>query len=273
LAPAPLPALITAGGRLSPDFAASCGTDIKALALLGKQTLIERVIAALRTSGLVSVIGIVGPVVRLQKAGICADLWIEEGPTGPENIQRGIVALRKAGHLRSEERLLLSATDVAFLSADTVQELCHVAEQRLDADVVFPIVRGETYDAAFPGSPNTYAPLMEGWFTGSSVQIVRPDAIERNLPVIEKAFAARKSQIAMARLLGLPFIVRFVTRTLSIAAAEARVGALTGLRCYAPVFTDARIAADIDLLADYQYASRFVAEREADQTRTTVTGI
>jgi len=273
LAPEQLPALITAGGRLSPDFAAHCGTDLKALALLGKQMLIERVIAALRESGLVSTIGIVGPVERLQGAGVRADLWIEEGQTGPENIQRGIAALRESGSLRSEERLVICATDVAFLHADTIRELHQVAEQRPDADIVFPIVRGETYDTAFPGSPNTYAPLADGRFTGSSVQIVRPDAITRNLPLIEKAFAARKSQMAMAQLLGLPFILRFVTRTLTVAAAEARVGAVTGLRCHAPVFTDARIAADVDLLADYQYACRFIAEREVDQKRTTVTGI
>lgn len=252
-------ALITAGGRLTPDLSAVCGTTVKALAPLGTGRFIERVIAGLRESGQVSVIAVVGPVAELQAAGITADVWAEERVTGPENIQQGIVALREAGYLRGEERLLLCATDAIFLNGETVRELIAVAETKPDADIVFPIVRREIYDAQYPGSPNTYAPLADGAFTGSSVQIVRPSAVDRCLPYIEKAFAARKSQWAMAKLLGAGFIWRFVTRTLTVADAVSKVSAVTGLNCYAPIFPDARIAADVDTATDYEYAKSVVS--------------
>lgn len=252
-------ALITAGGRLSPELATVCGTTVKALARLGESCFIERVIAGLQDSGMVAVIAIVGPVNELQAAGIKANIWVEEGITGPENIQRGIVALREVGHLSSEERLLLCATDTVFLHGDTVRELITIAETQPDADIVFPIVQRETYESQFAGSPNIYSPLADGAFTGSSVQIVRPSAIDRCLPYIEKAFAARKSQWEMAKLLGWGFIWRFITRTLSIADAVAKISTITGLNCYAPIFPDARIAADVDTLADYEYAKKVIS--------------
>ncbi|MBC8136045.1 MAG: NTP transferase domain-containing protein [Fibrella sp.] len=249
-------ALITAGGRLSPELATVCGTTVKALAPLGDSRFIERVQRALQDTGMVSVIAVVGPVGELQKAGIAADVWAEEKVTGPENILQGIVALREAGYLIGEERLLLCATDTVFLHGDTVRELIAIAETRPDADIVFPLVQREAYEAQFPGSPNVYAPLADGAFTGSSAQIVRLSAIGRCLPYIEKAFAARKSQWEMAKLLGWGFIWRFITRTLTIADAVAKVSAITGLNCYAPVFQDARVAADVDALGDYEYAKK-----------------
>lgn len=266
--PSPLPALITAGGRLAPEVAGASGATVKALALLEGEPFIGRVLAALRASGAISTIAVAGPVETLRAAGVEADVWAEEGATGPENIQRGIAALRASGTLRGEERLLLCATDVVFLHSDTVRELIRIAAAVPDADIVFPIVRDHHYQRQFPGSPNVYVRLADGAFTGSSVQVVRPAAIEQNLTPIEKAFAARKSQWEMARLLGPAFIWRFVTRTLSSAEAVAKVSALTGLRCHAPIFEDARIAADVDTLADYRFACR-VAREEAEKEPVT----
>ncbi|MBC7809101.1 MAG: nucleotidyltransferase family protein [Akkermansiaceae bacterium] len=252
--------MITAGGRLSPELAAVCGTTVKALVPLGDSRFIDRVVFALRDSGAVSAIAIVGPVSELQAAGIAADVWADEKMTGPENIQQGIVALREAGYLIGEERLLLCATDAIFLGAGTVIDLLAVAQTQPEADIVFPIVRREVYEQQFPGSPNVYAPLADGAFTGSSVQVVRPSAIERCLPYIEKAFAARKSQWEMAKLLGWNFTWRFITRTLTVDAAVAKVSAVTGLNCHAPIFPSARIAADVDTLADYEYAMKLTRD-------------
>lgn len=255
-------ALVTAGGLLPPELAAICGTTIKALAPLGDLRFIEHVCAALRASGIVDTVAVVGNVEALRNAGIVADLWVEEGATLPENLRRAIAALRGAGRLQNEERLLLCATDAVFLHADTLRELARVAEEVPDADIVFPLVRQADYERFFPGSPNVYAPLAGERLTGSSVQIVRPAAIERCLPDIERAFAARKSQWQMARLLGAGFVWRFVTRTLTVADAVKKVESATGLNVSAPIFADARVAADVDGVADYEYARRYLGVRD-----------
>lgn len=255
-------ALVTAGGLLSPELSALCGTKIKALAPLGDRHFIEHVCAAIRASGTVETIAVVGNVAALRDAGVIADIWVEAGATLPENLRRAIAALREAGYLGGEERLLLCATDAVFLHADTVRELCRAAEDAPDADIVFPLVREADYERWFPGSPNVYVPLAGESVTGSSVQIVRPAGIERSLPHIERAFAARKSQWQMVRLLGAGFVWRFVTRTLSVADAVKKVEGATGLTVHAPFLSDARVAADVDSAADYEYAKRFYAVQE-----------
>ena len=253
-------ALITAGGTLSPELAALCGTGSKALAPLHGTPFIQHVIHALRTSGIVDVVGVVGCVAELQAAGVVAGVWADAGATAPENIRRGIVALQNAGYLAGDEPLLLCATDAVFLRGDTVCMLCRVAEESPDADIVFPVVRESDYRTQFPGSPNVFTPLASASVTGSSVQIVRPAAVVAALPYIERAFNARKSQWQMAKLLGAGFVCRFVTRTLTITDAAAKVAQITGLNINAPLFADARVAVDVDNVADYEYAHDYAAE-------------
>lgn len=254
-----LPAIVTAGGRLSGPLTESAGTSIKALAPLGGRPLVAHVLDALRASGRVGTVAVVGPRGHLAEAGIegHAPLLVDEGQTGPENILRGLRALAElhGSGGKNDGHVLLSATDVPFLTGDSVRALVEAAEaDAADADIVFPILHRRDYESRFPGSPNEYARLRDGELTGGSVQLVRPSAIEANLPLIEKAFAARKSQVEMARLLGLPFILRFLTRQLTVAQAEEQASRLTGCRCRALVVRDARLAADIDSVADYDYA-------------------
>ena len=80
--------------------------------------------------------------------------------------------------------------------------------------------------------------------------LVRPDALRRSRVQIERVFAARKSQPAMARLLGPVFIARFLTRRLSVAHIEARCGHILGCRGQAVRGAAPELAFDIDTMDD-----------------------
>ncbi len=260
-----MPAVITAGGRISGPFAEASGTSIKALAPIGDRCVLDLVIAALRESGRAGTVVVVGPKRELETAGVSADVILEEGATGPENMLRGLRHVRAEADATGDGRALLCATDLPFLTGAAVRWFVDT-NRASDADIVFPVVTRQSYEAALPGSPNTYAPVAGGWYTGGSVQIVRPGAIEANLMLIEKAFAARKSLFQMAALLGLPFLLRFLTRTLSIAQAEAQASRMTGCRCRAftasnaPHGADALLCADIDNITDYLRAVIILSE-------------
>lgn len=265
-----MPAVVTAGGRIDGEFAREAGTDLKALVPVGGRPVLAHVIDALRGSGNVSHVFVVGPKARLEAAvvGTLADDVLEEGETGPENFRRGLsrcVEARGGG----DGPALLCATDLAFLDAPTVRWLADKAPA--EADIVFPIVEEPTYLAAFPGSPNAFAPLVDGRLTGGSLQIVRPRVILENMHLIEAGFAARKSQIAMARLLGPGLVLRFLLKRLTVAAAAARVEQVIGCRVHAllvgpeaPGFAGPRLCADIDGPEDYAYVRRRWAEMYPD---------
>jgi CTP:molybdopterin cytidylyltransferase MocA len=253
-----VPVVVTAGARLPEAFAAAVGTAIKAAAPVGGKPLLDHVVNALRAAEGVGAIAVVGPVEALRGGtGAAPDHWVEEGATGPENVERGLKALAAREDSRSDGSVLLSASDLPFLHADAVRWLLEHAPG--DADIVYPVIRRADHEASFPGSPNVWTPLADGHYTGGSVLLVRPAAIERNRTLIERVFAARKSQIGMAWLLGLPFVAKFARGRLTVAEAEARASRLTGCRCRALVGADPRLGVDIDTWAEYQWAERHVA--------------
>lgn len=247
-----IPAVVTAGGRLSGPLAEAAGTTIKALAPVGGAPLIEPMLRALAATPGVGQAVIVGPTRELAVLnGVAATVArIEEGATGTENMRRGLEAVEaEAG----EGHVLLCTSDMPFIEAGAIAWLLDNAPR--DADIVYPVIRRADYDAAFPGSPNTWARLAGTEYTGGSILLVRPAAIRRNLALIEQVFHARKSQIGMAGLLGVPFVIRFLTGTLTVPQAEARACALTGCSCRALVGAPPQLAVDIDTLADYQWAT------------------
>jgi GTP:adenosylcobinamide-phosphate guanylyltransferase len=248
-------AVVTAGGRLTGALAARAGTDVKALAPVAGQPLLGRAIEALRSAGSVTRIVVVGPRARIEQAALDAgaDEVHDEGLTGPDNVRIGLHALFDA---IGDGRAIVASSDLPFLDSDAVGDLLHRARGEPVADILFPVISRSGYEAVFPGSPNVWTPLGGGEYTGGSLVIVRPAALERNRMLIERVFAARKSQFQMARLLGPAFLAKFLTRRLTIPEAETRASQITGCACRALMDADPRISCDVDSLADYDYALR-----------------
>src|SRR5690242_6877108 len=69
-----LDAVITAGGRLSPDAAAHFGTDVKALVRVNGKPMLATVVDALRATPGIGRIVVVGPS-SARAAAIAVDRW------------------------------------------------------------------------------------------------------------------------------------------------------------------------------------------------------
>jgi len=121
---------------------------------------------------------------------------------------------------------------------------------------VFPILGRDAYEAEFPNSPNVWTKLKDGPLTGGSVLLVRPAAIERNATLIEKVFEARKSQLGMAKLLGVNIALKFATGRLRVADAEARASAITGCACRVLWDAHPHLACDLDAPAAFTFVER-----------------
>jgi GTP:adenosylcobinamide-phosphate guanylyltransferase len=219
--------------------------------------LVERVLDALRESGRTagSVI-VVGPEDELRGALLSSDgrqthhvTLIKEGQTGPENMVLGLSAIPEAGH---STWAMLCTCDLPFLTGEAICWLLDNAPE--DADIVFPIVTKEAYEAAFPGSPGTYVGIEGNHYTGGSVFLVRPSVIAQNQALIERVFEARKSVLSMARLGGFGLLWRLLLGVLRVEYVEARASQLTGCRCRAVRQAPPHLAADVDTMDDYRFA-------------------
>ncbi len=243
-------AILPAGGTLSGEFAAEAKTEVKALLRVGGVTLLERGIQALHETGRVRRIVVIGSEeVGAEALRLGVGAALTPGTSGPDNIFRGLDWLEQNG---GEERVLIVTTDLPFLSAKAVTDFCDRCPP--DADLALPILTQAEFEAKFPGSPSEYVPLREDRYTLGSAALLRADTLRRNRSHLESVFSARKSQLGMARLLGLPFVVKFLLKRLSVEDIEARLRALLHCQGNAVPHSPAELALDIDTLEDYRYA-------------------
>lgn len=249
-----LAAVVTAGGRLDPASARLAGTEVKALLRVKGRPLIYYALFALAQSPSVRRIVAVGPAEALkgQPGMEKVEAVVGEVGTGPENI---LAALRI---LEGEERVLVCASDLPNLTARGVESF--LADCPEEAEICYSIVRNEVFEQQYPGVHHMRVRMKEGVFTGGSIQLMRPSALEANLPLINRTFAARKSKMGMVRMLGLGFVVKFLLGTLSIAEVERRAREFTGCVCRAVISEEAGLAFDIDSPEQVAFAERVLGD-------------
>jgi len=246
-------AVLPAGGRISAEFAEEAGVDVKALISLGGQTILERTLAALRATEQIGRVIVVGPREIEERTGqFAADAVLTDAGSGPANILRGLDWLNGANGGCCSSRVLILTTDLPFLTPEAIAGF--LAACPPDLDLCLPVLRREEFEACFPDHWAHYVRLRDGeWKIGCGA-VVSPAAITRNRHLIERVFGARKSHLAMARLLGPLFILRFFTRRLTVRHIERR--SLRILRCTGRSIRGCapELAFDIDYPQDYRYA-------------------
>jgi CTP:molybdopterin cytidylyltransferase MocA len=246
-------AVLPAGGRVKGELASLAGTDLKALMRFGGETVLERTLTTLRATGLAHRIIVVGPQEAVAHVADLADAVLPETDSGAGNVLRGTEWLGRVDATGGAGRVLVLTTDLPFLTPEAITRFVEACPPQMDLCV--PVLNRQEFEADFPHSEKRYVRLRDGeWMIGCAM-LMRPLALLRNRLMIERAFAARRSQLGMARLLGPLFVLRFLTRRLRVAEVEAKclhilgcTGA--GIRGCAP-----ELAFDIDYLSDYRYAA------------------
>jgi CTP:molybdopterin cytidylyltransferase MocA len=239
--------VLPAGGRIEGAFAEEAGTRVKALIPFEGETMLARAIRCARaaTSGRIVV---VGPAEAIDsEAAQLADLVAEEGESAPDNMMRGLERLSTP-----TEHILVMTTDQPFVTPESL--LAWLRQADPGVEICVPMIRQETFLERFPGMPATFVKLRDGaWTTGGAFRL-RSEAVPGMKAHMDAVFAQRKSKLGMARLLGLSFLLRFLTRQLSSEDVRRKVEEL--LQCTGQLVYDCDpvLAYDIDLHEEYRYA-------------------
>ena len=275
----PVDAVVLAGGRLSGLFAWAAGTRVKALAPVCGVSVVARVLRALQeTPGVVRIV-VVGPEavrdalatlppappptidtpqspIDNRRSPIASPLWVPAGSSALENLCRGLDAVEAGGN--GTRRVLVCGADTPLLTPLALADFLRRCPA--DADLCMPVVRKETFVRRFPGNLGIYVRLVEGAFSSGSQLLLRPRAVRENLPLLRSLHAARKSQLAMARLLGMDVVGKLVRGRLGVPELEARASALTRCRCRAVLDCAPELSYDIDVVLDLWDARRRCGE-------------
>ena len=257
-------AILPAAGRLKGPLAERMETEVKALFTVGDRTMLGRTIESARRCGQVGRIVVIGPdeiASHPDTAG--ADRVLPEGASGPENILSGLEFLLAAG---SPEKVLILTTDLPFLSPEMIASFLERCPP--GADICMPAIDRASFDRRFPEAPREYVRLRDGQWTLGCAFLVDARALERSRARLTRAFAARKNQLAMARLLGPRFICRFLLGRLGIDDVVARCEEILQCPCAAVRECAPELAFDIDDEQDYAYAAlHALADRACSEGR------
>jgi hypothetical protein len=239
-----LRAVVTAGGRVSGAFAQAIGTPVKALAPFGTGVLLDVVLDAIAGAGIADVAIVGDSEVEARVGGM---RLIPAAADGATNVARALDAW-PAG-----DDLLFATSDLPFASAAALRAF-------LDAsagyDLTLPLASATAYEAAYPAAPPHVTTLGGERVANGSVFFIRGSARASVRTVAGKFFAARKSALGMARLLGSALLWRYFVRQLRIADVECRAEHVLGVRAAAIRDAAPSLSYDIDTLEDYEYACR-----------------
>ena len=251
-------AVVLAGGKNDAEMRAATGVGNRAMTPLGTRTMLDYVVAALRGAPSVGRIYVVGDI----PSG--SDYQqVTGGETLLDNLLAGVRASEAGG---GGDRVLISTSDIPFLTPESVEDFVQRGVQS-GADLCCPIVSLALCQQRFPEMKRTAIKLREGRFTLGNVMLVNPRFLLAHQETIQRAYAARKSPLKMARLLGLGLLVRLVLAQtispslLTVQALENGVSRLIGSGCRAVAIETAypEIGTDIDKPDDVAIARRMLS--------------
>jgi hypothetical protein len=238
-----LHAVITAGGRVSGDFARAIGTDVKAMAPLGSRRLIDASIDAARGIGVAAIAVVGGPEVR-QYCAARVERVIDASADGTENIRKALRAF-------PDVDLVYLTSDVPFIDPEGLRDFVVRSNGAL---VTMPLADPAAYERRFPEGPGELMKLGGERFASGTAFFLAARSIPQIEALAGAFFDARKSPLGLARLCGPVLLLRYLVKRLRVGDVEARASRLFGGPVRAVRGASPGLCYDVDALEDWEYA-------------------
>lgn len=243
-------ALILAGsrpGRADPVATAE-GVPHKAMAEVGGQPILARVIAALQDAGVerIAVAANETAVVMLATRLGAEVLPPAAGPS----------ASVAAAFDRLGSPLLVTTSDHALLQGDWVRRF--VEDTPPEADVSLLLARREVVEAALPGTRRTWLRLADGAWSGCNLFLLRTPQARAAIETWAAVEADRKRPWRIAARLGVRTLLDYALGRLGLGQAIERLGQRIGIKARLVAAHDGRAAVDVDSVQDLADVRRIV---------------
>lgn len=254
----PMDTLVLAGSRGPEDPVAKLmGVSHKAFAPIAGVPMLVRVVRAL----------IASPSVGMVHIAIERPELVEQHPELGLLLAGGRIALLPAEGSPSRSvsaaldrlgtPLFVTTADHALLRPEWVDHfLTHLPD---GTDVCVGLARDSVIQAAVPETKRTYLRFADGAFSGCNMFAFRTPAAAGVAQTWRQVEAQRKHPLRMIRLLGPLSILRFLLGRLTLTAALARLGRITGARAGVVEMPFGLAAVDVDKAADVELAERLLS--------------
>ncbi|MAW98591.1 MAG: GTP--adenosylcobinamide-phosphate guanylyltransferase [Sphingomonas sp.] len=245
-------ALVLAGSRGGDDpLARHAGVSDKALIEFNGETMLTRVVAALREAG-------AGRIAVSFSSEAVADharaLGVETIPAAPgpsESVGRAFEALGAP--------LLVTTADHALLRPEWITRF--VADVPGDVDVAALLAERRVIEAEVPDTRRTYLRFADGQWSGCNLFWLASDRAAHALTLWRSVEADRKRPWRIVRRLGPGLLLRYLFGRLTLDAALAALGRTAGVRAAAVASPFGLAAVDVDKPDDIALVARLIRAR------------
>jgi GTP:adenosylcobinamide-phosphate guanylyltransferase len=256
-------AVILAGDRASDDPVATVsGACCKAAAPIDGVPMVMRVLRELEASAYLHEGVLCGPpgdvIVGLDWFEQVLETgrwrWTEPGPGPTASAHRGLQILS------DDLPALITTADHALLNASIVEYFCEHAA-RSDADILVGLARHEAVTKAFPGLRKTVLRLRDGNYCGCNLFAIMSPHARLALMQWQRVEQQRKRPWRIAALVGWRTVLRYLTRSLTLAGALSGLSHQLGVRVGAVVLPFPEAAIDVDSEEDLRFVEQIMRER------------
>src|SRR5690554_786832 len=242
----PVYAIILAGDSEDRKIKQGSVIENKAFLQIHGRPMLEYVLDCYRSMDLAG-IGVVGPPDKL------ADL---KGITVIPQQGDMVANVVAAANAFQGGWLLLSSSDIPLITPQSVQDFLTRCR---GADLFYPLVSKEDCLRVFPDIQRTWVNLTDGTFTGGNILLIRTDKVPIAAGPAGDFFAARKSPIQLAGLVGITTLAKLILNKLSIRAVERKMEKILGLDCKAMLSYYPEMGTDVDKETDYTIISNKIS--------------
>ncbi len=259
-------AIVTAGGKLKPDseLLKLTGIEKKALIPIAGKPMIGWVIDALRDSGVVNHIAIVG--LKPDDLDYDDDMLHFADSTGNlvDNVFTGLYKIQE--YNPTPHKLLIMSSDIPLITAEIVKGFVDECAPH-DREFYYSVVKQETMETRFPHSNRTFVPFKDGRFSGGDAFMVDAVAVKGNIKLAKELTGSRKNYFRQARMIGFGFIFKFLLRQLTVEQAGIEAGKRGNLDGKVIITKYAELGMDVDKLHQYEMVKEELEQRNAQATK------
>ncbi|MCA9989516.1 MAG: NTP transferase domain-containing protein [Ardenticatenaceae bacterium] len=220
---------VLAGGRPKPEDPIYELTQGRAKAFIpmGSRTMLERVVDALEDAQCVDDVLIVG-LTEEEAEGLTFHRPVSFSPDHGSLVANARAGLNwGATHRPGATEMLLVSSDIPLITGKIVDE--HVDACRpFDYLGYYTLVTRETMEKRFPHSNRTFVKLKDAEIAGGDLSVLQLRILETGDDLWEALTNARKHAWQLARIVGLPFLIKFLFRRIGTADIEATAQRMLG---------------------------------------------
>lgn len=260
----PFTAVILAADRTNQDpVARAAGVPCKALAAVGGQPMVLRVLDALEASEHVNKCILCGPPAAIvgrepqirQRMAARGVQWVP--PEGTPSTS-ALAALRSVA---AGTPVLLTTADHALLTSEIVDYFCSEARSS-GADVVAALASYTQVMARYPGMRRTRTRFTDGAFCGCNLFAFLTPESRAAADQWRRVENERKRPLKMIAQLGGWVVIRYLLGLLSLKDALRHISDRMGLRVAAVILPFPEAAVDVDSVDDWHFARAIASPGE-----------